>query len=179
MSLRELLQSVTAARRGMSLALNEGQLLLPTSEAVTRAVAFAAVYDEDYVAAHRRLLRSTPGTDEHAAAQAEAVRAYAVVARRISDRANALAKNGAACERIVAEARVEQHGEMLYYFGPYLIGLAVAIPIGLITWDPRRSGITFAIVWFAAVLIGAAVTRLRRRAFTNDVAQVMEPEVLR
>lgn len=176
-SFRELLQSAAAARRGLRLALNDGQLLLPTSEAVTRAVAFAAVHDEDYVAAHRRLVQSTPGTNEHAQAQTEAVQAYSVVAARIAARAQSLSKNAHVCERIVTEARIEQRGEFLYWIGPWIVALIVAFTIGLATWNPQLSGIMFAIVWFVAVLVGAIVTRLRRRAFTHDVATVMDPEV--
>lgn len=172
---RELVESARAAVRGAKLGQDYARLL-PASEAVTRAVAFAAVEDEEYANAHKRLAGAEAGTIEHEEAKAKAVRAYAAVAHRVASRAAALAANERACTRIVTEARIEQRGLTPYYFGPYVVGVAVAFVLGIATHDARLAGITFALVWFASVLMGAAVTRLRRRAFTHDVAQIMDPE---
>jgi len=175
--IREFVDSARSAVRGAGLGLRGGQRLLPSSEAVTRAVALAAVADEDYVHAHKRLARADIASIEYAEAHAAAVLAYAEVARRVAARSLALANNPGACGRIVTEARTEQRGLGPYWFGPYVVGLAVGILAGFVTNDAKVGGIAFAVAWFASVLVGAAVARLRRRAFTHDVAMLIDSEV--
>lgn len=172
--LHDAMESVRAAARGAGL--RDADKLLPTSDAATRAVALAAAADEEYVAAHKHLARTPVDSGDYDKALADATRAYAEAASRVASRVHALANNERACQRIVTEARTEQRGLTPHYFGPYIVALVVALALGLPTQDPRLAGIAFAIALFASALTGAAVARLRRRAFNHDLAHLIDPE---